>query len=454
MDKKELAQKVIVSVGGQENIQSLTHCMTRLRFVLKDTSIANKNKSVLENTTGVLGVVDNGGQFQVIIGNQVENVYNEIRLLTDPNGKIEEAESVATEEKTNKKVLDRFFDTLSGIFVPIIPAIAASGMLKGLLALLLAFGWISVQNNTYIILNVISDAAFSFLPILLAYSAATKFRCNPMIAATLAAILLHPTFGGMVAQGKVNLDFMGIPFTLMSYASTVLPILIGVWLMSYIEKFIKSWVPKTLDIILTPLLTLIIIVPVILIVIGPLGIWGGNILSMGFSFLYSKFTFIAGAILGAVYPLLVLTGMHYGLLPIMLQNLSTNGFDVILALCAAGNTAVAGAVFGVYFKVKRKSTKAVALSSTISGLIGIMEPGLYSIVIKFKKTIASVLIGGAAGGFVMGLFQVKNTGFGLNPLGGLPVFFGDTFVYYLVGIGVAFVVSFVTSFILGYPDEK
>ncbi|MBS4207109.1 PTS transporter subunit EIIC [Bacillus sp. FJAT-50079] len=445
MNQRKLAEEVVTSVGGKENIQSVIHCMTRLRFVLKDPAIADRNKKGIEAIEGVLGVANNGGQFQVIIGNQVSSVYNEVSALIGKNDDLEEGGD-------NKKGLDRFFDILSGIFVPIIPAIAGAGMLKGLLILLTAFGWMSDQTNTYIILNVISDAVFSFLPILLAFNAAKKFRCNPMVAATVGAILLHPVFAGLVAEGNVKIDFIGIPFTMMNYASSVLPILIGIWLMSYIERFIKSWMPKTLDIIFTPLLTLLIIVPVILIVIGPLGILGGNMLSAGFSLMYSKLTFVAGAILGALYPLLVLTGMHYGLLPIMLQNLSTNGYDVILALCAAGNTAVAGAVFGVYLKVRSKSTKAVALSSTISGLIGVMEPGLYSVVIKYKKTIYSVLIGGAVGGFIMGLFQVKNSGFGLNPLGGLPVFFGDTIVYYLIGISVTFVISAITAYILGYPE--
>ncbi|ASA19795.1 hypothetical protein B9T62_02610 [Paenibacillus donghaensis] len=445
-DNKRLAAQIVELVGGNGNIDMLTHCMTRLRFVLKDDGKAETDK--LKATDGVMGVVNSGGQFQVVIGNGVENVYNEVSRLTD--NKTEEAAASGGK----KKGLDRFFDALSAIFVPIIPAIAGAGMLKGLLALLVLFKWTSDQANTFIVLNTISDTVFYFLPVLLAFSAARKFGCNPMIAAAIGAVLLHPNFTGMVADGNVRIDFAGIPFTLMNYSASVLPILLGIWLMSYLEKFIKSWMPKSLDLVFTPLLTLIVIVPVILIVIGPLGIWCGNALSAGFSFLYDKFTFVAGALLGALYPLLVMTGMHYGLLPIMLQNLSTNGYDVILALCAAGNTAVAGVVFGVYLKVRNRSTKAIAASSTVSGIIGIIEPGLYGIVIKSKKTLAAVFAGGAAGGVIMGLFRVRNTGFGLNPLGGLPVFFGDTFVYYLIGIGVAFAVSAVTAYLAGFPEDN
>ncbi|GIO35945.1 hypothetical protein J41TS12_08060 [Paenibacillus antibioticophila] len=450
-DNKRLAAQIVELIGGSDNISSVTHCMTRLRFVLKDDGKANADK--LKTTEGVMGVVNSGGQFQVVVGNVVESVYNE---LMNQTGNSSQEQEVKTEGPTvnKKKGLDRFFDALSGIFVPIIPAIAGAGMLKGLLALLILFNWTSAESNTYTVFNTIADAVFYFLPILLAFSAARKFGCNPLIAASVGAAILHPTFTGIVAEGNVQFDFLGIPFTMMSYSSSVLPILLGIWLMSYLEKFIKSWMPKTLDLVFTPLLTLIIIVPVILIVIGPFGIWCGDILSSGFAFLYDKFSFVAGLLLGAVYPLLVITGMHHGLLPIMLQNLSTQGYDVILALCAAGNTAVAGAVFGVYLKARNRSTKAIAASSTISGLIGIIEPGLYGIVIKSKKTLGAVLAGGAVGGIIMALFQVKNTGFGLNPLGGLPVFFGDTFVYYLLGIAASFIVSFVTAYMLGFTEER
>ncbi|WP_440898094.1 PTS transporter subunit EIIC [Amphibacillus sp. Q70] len=443
----KLAENIISLVGGKESIDSVTHCMTRLRFVLTDDMEAETNKEQLESLEGVAGVVNNGGQFQVIIGNNVETVYQEIEAQL---GK--EKEEGSKEDKRNW--LDRFFDTLSGIFVPVIPAIAGAGILKGLLVVLVNLGWVSGESNTYMVLDVISDAVFYFLPILLAFNAAKKFRCNPIIAATIGTILLHPTFTGVVAEGNVAIDFFSIPFTLMNYSSSVLPIIIGVWLLSYIERFIKSWMPKVLDIVFTPVFSLLITVPIILIVIGPISIWIGDLVSTGINALYSNLTFIAGMVLGAVYPLLVLTGTHYGLLPIMLQNISSNGYDVILALCAAGNTAVAGTVLSVYFKAKSKTNKSLSISSTISGLIGVVEPGLYGLIIKYKKLFGAVFAGGAAGGLIMGIFQVESTGFGLNPLGGLPVFFGDTFSYYLIGITVSFIVSLVVGLIIGLPEEE
>lgn len=450
MEAKKLAENIIALIGGKEAVGSVTHCMTRLRFVLVNDLEAEANKEKLESLDGVMGVVNTGGQFQVIVGNKVAEVYKEVDAQLGE--KKENSEQGNQDDK--RKWLDRFFDTLSGIFVPIIPAIAGAGILKGLLVVLGNLGWVAADSNTFMVLNVISDAVFYFLPILLAFSAANKFRCSPIIAAVIGGILLHPTFTGLVAEGNIGIDFFSIPFTLMNYSSSVLPIIIGVWLLSYIERFIKSWMPKVLDIVFTPVLSLIITVPLILIVIGPISIWIGDLFSVGFNALYSNLTFIAGMILGALYPLLVLTGTHYGLLPIMLQNVATNGYDVVLALCAAGNTAVVGAVFSVYFKAKSKTNKSLSASSTISGLIGIIEPGLYGLIIKYKKLFGAVLAGGAAGGLIMGIFQVQSTGFGLNPLGGLPVFFGETFTYYLIGITVSFVVSFVVGLFIGLPKEE
>ncbi|WP_268239009.1 PTS transporter subunit EIIC [Oceanobacillus sojae] len=207
---------------------------------------------------------------------------------------------------------------------------AEAGILKGLLVVLGNLGWVAADSNTFMVLNVISDAVFYFLPILLAFSAANKFRCSPIIAAVIGGILLHPTFTGLVAEGNTGIDFFSIPFTLMNYSSSVLPIIIGVWLLSYIERFIKSWMPKVLDIVFTPVLSLIITVPLILIVIGPISIWIGDLFSVGFNALYSNLTFIAGMILGALYPLLVLTGTHYGLLPMLIKETCLKSLSALM----------------------------------------------------------------------------------------------------------------------------
>lgn len=445
MNKKSVAQEIVRLVGGEQNIETVNHCMTRIRFVLKDSEIALNNAEQLQKLNGVLDVINRGGQFQIVLGHEARVVYDQISSTI-------ELSDVLVSEINTKSWLDGFTEALSTIFFPIIPAIAGAGVLKGLLELIKTYGLIGVDTNTFIILQVIADAVFYFLPILLAFSAAMKFQCNQMVAVSVAAILLHPTFNNIIAGGNVNMDFLGIPFIMMNYATTVVPILIGIWVMSHVERFIKSWMPKVVDIIFTPLLTLLLVVPFVLIIIGPLGILLGDFVSVTFSFIYGKLTFVAGAIFGAFYPLLVLGGLHYSLLPIMLQNISTKGYDVFLALAAAGNTAVAGAVFGVYLKSKIKSTKALALSATISGLIGIIEPGLYSFVIKSKQVLLAVFLGGAAGGVIMGIFQVRNSGFGLNPLGGLPVFFGDTFIYYILGVMVAFIVSASTAYFLNAPD--
>ena len=326
MDYKSLAKTILKDVGGKENVVSFTHCATRLRFNLKDDTKVDKNR--LEATRGIMGVVNKGGQFQVIIGSDVPNVYRELNML----GSFEGADG-KKDEHDDRSALSKVLDTIAGIFTPIIPAITGAGILKAFMALLVAFGWIDKTSQTYNILTVFSDAAFYFLPFLIAYSAARKFNCNVVMAMSIAGILLHPNFISMINNVKETgnvLKFIGIPVTPATYSSSVIPIILAIWLMSYVEPIADKISPKPVKFFTKPLITLVVTGAISIIVLGPLGTIIGDGIAAGISFLNKYASWLVPLIIGAVSPYLVMTGTHYGLIPIGINNIATAGFDTIV----------------------------------------------------------------------------------------------------------------------------
>ncbi|RDZ05234.1 PTS beta-glucoside transporter subunit EIIBCA [Priestia megaterium] len=443
MEHTNLAKDILELLGGEKNVKSVTHCVTRLRLTLYDDALANRDK--LEQTNGVMGTNVGGGQFQIILGNKVADVHEEfVKLIDNDNPN--------TQELNNKKRgLDQVFDAISSIFAPIIPAIIGAGLLKGILVFLTSMKLVSNKSDMYQLLTVFSDAAFYFLPVLLAFSAAKKFNCNQYIAGTLAGILLHPTLVEIMDKGT-SLSFFDIPIKPAIYASSVLPIILGVWFMSYVEKGLIKVIPRVLKSVFVPLLTVLIVAPVVLIALGPLGTIIGNGLGAGFIYLYSKFGILAGLLLGGFYPLIVVTGMHYGLLPVMFQSLSNYGVDYIMAICVAANAGQAGATLAVYLKTKNKDFKAVTATAALNAIIGVTEPALFGVTLKLKRPLIAAAIGGAIGGGIMGAFKVGATGVGTGPLAGLPLFFGATFIYWVIGCVVSFIVGVVLTFIIGFKD--
>ncbi|TPG71369.1 PTS beta-glucoside transporter subunit EIIBCA [Brevibacillus laterosporus] len=447
MDKEKVAKEIVALVGGKENIAHVTHCMTRLRFNLHDDQLANKE--LLEKTKGVMGTMKSGGQFQVIIGNDVAEVYKEMVKSTNL------IESSQGEHKTQKKKqnpISAIFDVIAGVFTPILPAIAGAGMIKGLLSLVATFGWMSPDDSTYMILSAIGDGAFYFLPLILAFSAANKFGNNPFVAVAVAASVLHPQLTALLGTGQ-NTSFLGMPVTAVTYASSVIPIVITIWLASYVEKAVDKVIHKSMKLILVPMLTLLIVVPLMLIAIGPIGTIIGNGLASGITALFDHAGLFAGLLLGGTMSLIIITGMHYALIPIMIGSVAQLGYDYIFPMMFVANLAQAGAAFGVFLRTRNKEFKSIAISTSITATMGITEPAMYGVNMRLKKPFIAALIGGAVSGAFISLFKTKAYIIGGNAgLPGLPVLIGETFLYAIIGLIIAFVVGAVVTYLLGFVD--
>ncbi|MGF9698592.1 beta-glucoside-specific PTS transporter subunit IIABC [Paenibacillus sp. MABNR03] len=452
MDKQQLSKDILKLVGGEENIDQVTHCMTRLRFNLNDNGKADK--ATLKNTPGVMGVMENGGQFQVIIGNDVPVVYNALvgNMSKAPTS---ESAGASTGEKKKRNPISALFDFISGIFTPILPAITGAGMIKGIIAILVAVGWMSDTSSTYIILSAIGDGAFYFLPIILAISASRKLGSNMYIGAALAAGIMHPTITALLEPG--NSSFAGIPVVAATYSSTVIPIVIAIWISSYVEKAVDRVTHASLKLLVVPTVTLLIMVPLTLIAIGPLGSIIGNGLSGGISWLFDNVSILASILIGGTMSLLIITGMHYALLPIIVASMTSLGYDFIIPLMFAANWAQAGSAFGVALRAKNGQTKSLGYSTGLTAVMGITEPAMYGINMKFKKPFIAALLGGAIGGAFMGIFQVK--AFVMTGLVGLPSIAAyispsiSTLIYAIVGGALALVAAAVITYILGFQEE-
>ncbi len=456
MNYQELAAKILKLVGGKDNVSGLTHCATRLRFNLVDESKADTE--TLKNTPGVLGVVKSGGQYQIVIGNDVNHVYKPIAEACNLAGKEGNAKA-APEEK--KSIGARLIDTITGIFTPILPAITAAGMLKAVLSILTAFHLLSTDSSTYQVISFMADAAFYFLPILLANSAAKKFNCNPYLAMMIGGILLHPNFVSMVAasqeSGQAITLFM-IPIYNASYSSSVIPIILSVWFMSFVEPIADKISPKAIKFFTKPLITILVAGAVALWVLGPVGYVIASWIANGVNLLNTYVSWLVPLVLGGVFPLLVMTGTHYGIIPIGINNRMTTGYDTIVYPAnLASNIAQGAATFAVGFKTKSSQVREVAISAGITAVCGITEPALYGINMRFKTPLLAACVGGATGGLYVGLLHVRNYGGGSPGLMTLPGYIGgDSFhdlIHACIGAAIAFAVSFVVSFIL-YKDKS
>ncbi|TDL67581.1 PTS beta-glucoside transporter subunit EIIBCA [Rhodococcus qingshengii] len=445
MDFNQTAKGILEHIGGEENVQHVIHCMTRLRFNLHDNSKVDRKK--IEKVPGVMGTNVSGDQFQIIIGNDVPKVYNAI--LGNSSIKTEVSNKKSGK---SKNVINTILDIISGTFTPILPAIAGAGMIKGLLAIALTLGWLSAENQVYIILNAIGDGAFYFLPILLAVSAARKFGSNVYVAAAIGAALLHPTLTTLLSAGE-KVSFLGLPVTAVTYSSSVIPILLAVWVSSYVEKWIDRITPSVVKLIVVPTLTLVIVVPVTLIALGPIGSIIGNWLSVGVGLLFEHGWIFAGLILGGTWSLIIMTGMHYAFIPIAMNNITTKGYDVILPSMFMANLGQAGAAFGVALRSKNKSFKSLAMTTSLTAVMGITEPAMYGVNMRLKKPFIGGLIGGAVGGAYYSAVGVKYFILGGNVgLPGVASFIGETFVLALLGLPIAFAAGAISTYIMGFVD--
>ncbi|AUU90043.1 PTS beta-glucoside transporter subunit EIIBCA [Enterobacteriaceae bacterium ENNIH3] len=442
MNYQDTARQIIDRIGGKENVLSLFHCITRLRFLLKDNDKADR--AALEALDGVMGVNISGDQFQLIIGNDVEPLCKALlAVLPDLDN--------AARPTNRRNPVSVVLEGLSSIFSPIIPAIAGAGILKGMLALMVAMQWVETTNQTYQILLAISDGVFYFMPLALSFSAAKKFGANPYVAVALAAVLFHPAIQTLFKAGA-PVNFIGLPVPTVNYASTVIPILLAVWLLSHVERLIDRFMPGPLKTMFVPLLCLLIVTPITLIAIGPVGIYTGNALSGGIIWLVENMGIVAGVVVGGTLSLIIITGMHYVIVPIMINNISTMGFDPIKILFYIANLGQAGAAFGVFLRARDKKLKSLALTTSFSAMMGITEPAMYGVNIRYKRPFAAALAGGACGGAFAMAMGVKTYAFALSGLPGLPALVGPTFLWALVSIAISFVCAATLTVILGFEE--
>lgn len=458
MNHQELAQTIIEKMGGKSNISQCWHCITRLRFNVKDD---NKIKlDEIKALDGVIGAQFQSGQFQIIIGNEVANVYEEIHHIIG-DGLDNDSQSSGK----NGNILDRIFDVISGIFNPILAAITGSGLLKGLMTILVATNLLSDQSSTYAVLDAISNAAFHFLPFLIAFSAASKFRANQSLAVALAGILMYPTFLENAASGEIaSLKFIGLTIPMNNYASSVIPIILGVWLLSYVEKYMKKWVPSSLSIIFVPMLSLLITAPILLAFIAPLGTTIGSYLERFFTTLFDVAGPLAGALMGGLMPLIVITGMHYAFFPGTFASFEKFSYDImLLPMNLVANLAQAGATLGVFIKTKDSKMKQLAFSSFIPAVFGITEPAIYGVTMKLKKPFYASMMGGAVGGAIFGAFTVKAMSFTVPGVLAIPTYLdsqSNNLLFALMGVGASFAIGLVMTLVLKFdtgasdPNEK
>lgn len=446
---KEIAVRVLDAVGGKENVNSVVHCATRLRFKLKDEEKADTNRLIQDDD--VIQVVQSGGQYQVVIGSHVSDVYRELTGVANFDG-----ESEKSAEKGNP--LNQLIDIISSIFTPFLGAMAGAGVLKGFLTLAVTMNWLAADSGVYTVWYAIADGLFTYLPVMLAFTAAKKFKTNEFLAVSLAMALVHPSITELAGQ---TLSFVGIPVIIgaSAYTSSVIPIILAVFLQSYVERFFKKVIPSFLQIICVPLAVFLIMAPVTFIVVGPLGTIVGNLLGSGYDAIYNLSPILAGAIMGGLWQAFVMFGMHWGFVPIAMVNLTQFGFDTMVPMLLPAVLAQGGAALAVFFITKNVKLKGLALSSTITSLFGITEPTVYGVTLPLKKPFIAACISGAIGGAIVGFSQVKNYTFGLVSLLSLPSFIPqDTqdmsgLIAAAIGTAVAFGAAFVLTFVLRFEDQ-
>ncbi|MDT2435012.1 PTS transporter subunit EIIC [Enterococcus avium] len=451
---QQLAKEIIQELGGTNNIHSAVHCATRLRFDLKSQAKANLNG--LKGIDGVVGVNPTPTQLQVIIGSHVGEVFDEVIRQGVANGDAEGKAPSSTASTKETNLFNKVVDTITGCMTPMIPALTAAGMIKVILSLSTTFHWMSNESSTYRVLDFIGDGAFYFMPILLAVFAANKFKVNTSIAIIVVGVFLHPNFSQWVASGD-PISFLAMPIQGVIYAASVIPALLTIWAMSYIERGVDKITPKSLKILLNPTLTLLITAPLALIVIGPLGNYAGQGLAWVINLMQGQLGFIMVALLAATMPFIVMTGMHHALTPIFVASFAATGTEsLILVAQICANLAQGGATLAVAFKSKQKNVKSIAAAAGISAIMGITEPALYGITMKYKKPLVAACISAGISGCFAGLMHVTLY-VPQNSLMAVLGFSGDKGTANVIAGLSMMVMSVVLSFVLTFilqKDEK
>ncbi len=435
---EQLAKDIIHNVGGKNNISSLSHCITRLRFKLKDQSIANDD--VLKNMDGVVTVMKSGGQYQVVIGNHVPDVYQEVCELAGIGADTQSS----SEEEAPQGVFNKFIDIISGVFQPILGVMCAAGMIKGFNAIFIALGLYLETDGMYMMLNAIGDSVFTYMPIILGYTAAKKFNLKPFVGMLIGAALCYPNiqlsalagtneplymlFSGTMFESPVYMTFLGLPVIAMNYTSTVVPVILIAYLASRLQKVFNNIIPDVVKNFFVPMAVLLVSLPIGFIVVGPIATFASNMVGNGFLALFNFSPILCGILTGLLWQGLVIFGLHWGLIPIAINNFMTMGFDTILVGAFAPSFAQTAVVAAMYFKLKDKKIKELCIPAVISGVCGVTEPAIYGITLPRKTPFIFSCIGGAAAGAVMGIFNVKG-----YVMGGLGIFGFPSYINVQIG---------------------
>ena len=448
-DYPKLASTILEKVGGKENVEFVMNCATRLRFTLKNMDLAKTEE--IKNTKGVIDVIIQNGQYQVCIGPDVIDVFKELNKIGDFSQKKEE------EPKNDQKLIDKFFGVVSGIFTPIVPVLMAAGMVGALLTVLDLIGVLPSTSSTYYVWNLIKEAGFYFLPFYVAYTASQKLGANPFLSMLLAGVLLHPQLSDFSSLGVKQLTFFGIGIKAVTYSSTILPIILSVWLLSYVEKFFTKVFPQVIRAFSVPMLSTMVVVPLMLIIIGPAGGYLADYMSVFVQYLGNNLGFLAVGIIAALTPIMIATGTHSFAFPVIVTTLAMNGYEaLIVPAMLAENLAMAGAAFAVGIKTKDKDVRAEANAATLSACLGISEPAMYGINLPRKTPFYATIIASGIGGVVAGLFGVRFYAVASASFVGLPATIGEGsmmgVVYSLIVIAVSFISAFIFTIILGKKD--
>lgn len=456
MDNQAVGKRVWEAVGGEKNVNSLVHCATRLRFKLKDESVADTQK--LKQDPDVIQVVQSGGQYQVVIGSNVADVYQAIvdeQGLTDQSG---------TEDQS-KNPLNRLIDIISSIFTPFLGAMAAAGILKGFLSLATVLGWLATDTGAYQVLFAAADGVFTFLPVMLAFTAAKKFKTNQFLSVAIAMALVYPAITQLAGAGGA-VDFFGLPIVLAQsgYTSSVIPIILAVWVQSKFEPLVKKVIPQFLQMIFVPMIVLLVMVPLTFLLLGPIGTVIGNGLGSLFNSIYSFSPLVAGLIMGSLWQVFVMFGMHWGFVPIMFLNIEQYGFDVMVPMLLPAVLAQGGAALAVAIRTKDTKLRSLGISSTITSLFGITEPTVYGVTLPLKKPFVVACLSAGIGGAMIGFAGVKAFSSGLVSLLTIPTFIStnqaveSNVTMAILATALSFVLAFVGTLIVGFDetvqDEK
>ena len=458
----ELASAVLNAVGGKDNVISVTHCITRLRFNLKDNSIPKDEE--VENIEGVIGVMRTAGQFQVIIGQTVDKAY---AALCEVGGFKPDAISDEVEQKeeklTVKSVFSKFLNVLSGCLTPLIPMLIAGSLFKTIVAICGPdmLNVLSAESDLYVLFTFVGDAAFYFFPIVIGYTASKQFGVNPILGLFLGGILVHPTLTALVNAGEAFTVY-GIPCSLQAYSATIFPIILSVWVMSYVEKFFNKVIPAALKIVFAPFLTIVVMLPIVLCVLGPLGAFIGQYICEGILSLGDFggiFTILAIALIGGLWEFLVISGMHWLLISTLIMVVSTNGSESLVgAAVVAASFSVGGMCLGAALRQKKAEERSLSLTYVIAQVIGgVTEPGLYGIGFGYKRPFIGMVAGGFAGALYGGI--VGLTAYNLVPVASFLALLSYSgastmnFVNGCISAAIAFIVSAVVTYVLGIENK-